>query len=81
MAAARGRPVSESALCGPQSGLLLISSASAALFSLVPSQSDELRTFDVAAAAFFLAMSLVVWFLAPPRRRRLVLDGRWSSLL
>ena len=57
------------------SGLLLISSASAALFSLVPSQSDELRTFDVAAAAFFLAMSLVVWFLAPRVADGWGLDG------
>ncbi|MEZ5158441.1 MAG: GGDEF domain-containing protein [Candidatus Nanopelagicales bacterium] len=57
------------------SGLLLVSSASAALFSLVPSETEDLRAINVAAAAFFLAMSLVVWFLAPRIADGWGLDG------
>lgn len=47
------------------SALLLLSSASAALFSLVPSSQEDSRTLDVAAAVFFLVMALLVWFFAP----------------
>jgi diguanylate cyclase (GGDEF)-like protein len=57
------------------SGLLLVSSASAALFSLVPSEGEDLRAINVAAATFFLAMSLVVWFLAPRIADGWGLDG------
>ncbi len=57
------------------SGLLLVSSASAALFSLVPSETEDLRAINVAAATFFLAMSLVVWFLAPRIADGWGLDG------
>ena len=46
------------------SGLLLLSSASAALFSLVPADESSLRAYDVPAALFSLAMALWVWFLA-----------------
>ncbi len=44
------------------SGFLLIASASAALFSLVPTIAAELHSLGVFAALFFLAMSLWVWF-------------------
>lgn len=47
------------------SALLLVSSASAALFSLVPSTHQDARAWDVMAAWFFLGMSLLVWFFAP----------------
>ncbi|MEZ5185472.1 MAG: GGDEF domain-containing protein [Candidatus Nanopelagicales bacterium] len=47
------------------SGLLLVTSASAALFSLIPTDQLDLHTLSVAGALFFLTGSVWVWFMAP----------------